>query len=72
MLTTHLGPHDACWLWACTACSDDPGGSEDVVNCEVVVLQQSLRDVNDLHRMGADSQVTAGPAQQEPSIANRL
>lgn len=54
---THLGPQDACWLWACTACSDDPGGSEDVVNSEVVVLQKSLRDVNDLDRVGADGQV---------------
>lgn len=57
---THLGPDDACWLWACTACSDDPGGSEDVVNCEVVVLQKSLRDVNNLDRVETDSQVTAG------------
>lgn len=61
---THLGPRDACWLWAYTACGNDPGGSDDVVNSEVVVLQQSLRDVSDLARV-RNQQLGYSRAQQE-------
>lgn len=47
---THLGPRDSCWLRALTPRGDDSRRSENIVHCEVMILEERFSYVNDLFK----------------------
>lgn len=59
---THLGPRDSSWLWALTARGDDSRRSENIVHCEVVILKERFRYVDDLVKQKWVKELTGNTA----------